>query len=142
MELTGASEIHYADKDSISFINQDGEYSSFRWKNSRLFKSNRNIVLSSSEQEGKLVFEVADDGAGMDYDIRKKIFTTFFSTKDSGTGTGLGLLTTRKIVQEHGGKVSFDSTKGAGSVFRLEFPWDRLPQPAEDVEGGEPEASQ
>lgn len=97
-------------------------------------KPNRNVVLSTSEQEGTLVIEVADDGIGMDYDIRKKIFSSFFSTKATGKGTGLGLLTTRKIVQEHGGRVSFDSTEGAGSVFRLEFPRDRLPLPTEDME--------
>jgi len=101
-------------------------------------KPNRNVVLSTSDQEGKLVFKVADDGAGMDYDIKKKIFTSFFSTKVTGKGTGLGLLTTRKIVQEHGGKVSFSSTEGAGSVFRLEFPRDRLPRPAGN-EGGQEE---
>ena len=97
-------------------------------------KPNRNVLLSTTEQEGKLVFEVADDGAGMDYDIKKKVFTNFFSTKVSGKGTGLGLLTTRKIVQEHGGRVSFDSTEGAGSVFRLEFPRDKLPRPTEEDE--------
>ena len=64
----------------------------------------------------------------MDYDIKKKIFSSFFSTKVTGKGTGLGLLTTRKIAQEHGGTVSFDSAEGAGSVFRLEFRRDRLPQ--------------
>jgi len=99
-------------------------------------KPNRNVVLSTSEQEGKLVFKVADDGAGMDYEIKKKVFTSFFSTKASGKGTGLGLLTTRKIVQEHGGKVSFDSTEGAGSVFRLEFPRSRLPRPTDQEKGG------
>jgi len=98
-------------------------------------KPNRHVVLSTSEQEGKLVYEVADDGAGMDYEIRKKVFSSFFSTKATGKGTGLGLLTTRKIVQEHGGSVSFDSTEGAGSVFRLKFPRERLPRPSEDVEG-------
>ncbi len=97
-------------------------------------KPNRHVVLSTSEQEGKLVYEVADDGVGIDYDIRKKIFSSFFSTKATGKGTGLGLLTTRKIMQEHGGRVSFDSTEGAGSVFRLIFPRDRLPRPAEEME--------
>jgi len=89
------------------------------------------ITLTTSDREGKLVFEVADDGAGMDYDVKKKIFTTFFSTKGSDKGTGLGLLTTRKIVQEHGGKVSFESEPGKGSLFRLEFPRDNLPKPGE-----------
>ncbi len=95
-------------------------------------KPHRNVVISTDEREGTLVFEVADDGVGIDYEIRKKIFANFFSTKATGKGTGLGLLTTRKIVQEHGGTVSFDSTEGAGSVFRLEFPRDRLPRPTED----------
>jgi signal transduction histidine kinase len=96
-------------------------------------KPNRHMVLSTNDREGTLVYEVADDGVGMDYEIRKKVFSSFFSTKATGKGTGLGLLTTRKIVQEHGGRVSFDSTEGAGSVFRLEFPRDRLPPPTEDA---------
>lgn len=44
MQLTGAREIHYADQDSISFINQEGNLSSFCWKDFLLYKSNRNIV--------------------------------------------------------------------------------------------------
>jgi PAS domain S-box-containing protein len=96
-------------------------------------KGPHHVTLSTREEEGSLIFEVADDGAGMDYEIKKKIFTTFFSTKGSGKGTGLGLLTTRKIVQEHGGKVSFESGEGAGSVFRLEFPRDRLPRTGNDA---------
>jgi signal transduction histidine kinase len=92
-------------------------------------KKGRHVTLSTNDQGGKLVYEVTDDGNGIDYEIKKKIFTNFFSTKGSDKGTGLGLLATRKIVQEHGGKVSFDSKKGVGSVFRLEFPRDRLPRP-------------
>jgi PAS domain S-box-containing protein len=92
-------------------------------------KEARHVVLSTREEGGVLTFEVTDDGCGMDYDIKQKVFTNFFSTKASGKGTGLGLLTTRKIVQEHGGKVSFESAEGEGSVFRLQFPRDSLPQP-------------
>jgi PAS domain S-box-containing protein len=90
------------------------------------------VTVSSREKDGVLTFEVIDDGCGMDYDIKQKVFTNFFSTKASGKGTGLGLLTTRKIVQEHGGRVSFDSTEGEGSVFRLQFPRDGLPQPQQE----------
>ena len=94
-------------------------------------KPDPEVTLSTHDRGGSLVLEVADNGTGIDYEIRKKVFTTFFSTKGSSKGTGLGLLTTRKIVQQHGGKVSFESTAGAGSVFRLEFPHDRLPRPRE-----------
>jgi signal transduction histidine kinase len=90
------------------------------------------VVLSTQEKDGLLTFEVTDDGCGMDYDIKQKVFTNFFSTKASGQGTGLGLLTTRKIVQEHGGQVSFESAEGEGSVFRLQFPRDNLPQPHQE----------
>ncbi len=92
-------------------------------------RETHHVVLSTRERDGVLTFEVADDGCGMDYDIKQKVFTNFFSTKASGKGTGLGLLTTRKIVQEHGGRVSFESSEGEGSVFRLEFPRESLPQP-------------
>jgi PAS domain S-box-containing protein len=92
------------------------------------------VVVSTRERDGVLIFEVRDNGCGMDYEIKQRVFTNFFSTKASGKGTGLGLLTTRKIVQEHGGKVSFDSTEGEGSVFRLEFPRDSLPRPQPDGE--------
>lgn len=93
-------------------------------------RSGGHVRVSTSENDGTLVFEVADDGTGMDSEIGKKVFTKFFSTKDSERGTGLGLLTTKKIVQQHGGKVSFESTEGVGSVFRLEFPRNRLPEPS------------
>ena len=93
-------------------------------------KPNRHVTVRTREEDGLLLFEVADDGTGMDYEIKKNVFTSFFTTKGSDKGTGLGLLTTRKIVQEHGGRVSFQSAEGVGSVFRLEFPRDRLPQPS------------
>ncbi|MBI4881340.1 MAG: PAS domain-containing protein [Planctomycetes bacterium] len=97
-------------------------------------KSENHVTLSTREQGGVIVYEVRDDGQGMDYDVKKKVFSNFFSTKASGKGTGLGLLTTRKIVQEHGGKVSFDSREGEGAVFRIELPRNRLPQPRAEAD--------
>jgi signal transduction histidine kinase len=89
------------------------------------------VTVRCLEEKDALVYEVADEGCGMDYDVKKKAFTTFFTTKGTG-GTGLGLLLTRKIVQEHGGGITFDSTPGEGTVFRLTFPRKRLPNPAAD----------
>jgi PAS domain S-box-containing protein len=90
-------------------------------------KKNPQIVLSTRDENATLIFEVSDNGMGIDYKIKQKIFTTFFTTKGGG-GTGLGLLTTRKIVQEHGGSISLESEEGKGSTFRMEFPRKRLPR--------------
>ncbi len=94
-------------------------------------KKKPTIIFSLFEKNGIIHYEVKDNGSGMDYEVKKKIFTSFFTTKGSNKGTGLGLLTTRKIVHEHGGKIFFESTLGKGSVFRLEFPRNRLPFPDE-----------
>jgi signal transduction histidine kinase len=91
-------------------------------------KSGRHVTVTSRDRGDLLVFEISDDGTGMDYEVKKNIFTSFFSTKGSDRGTGLGLLTTRKIVQQHGGTVSFETTEGVGSLFRMEFPRNRLPR--------------
>lgn len=61
----------------------------------------------------------------MDWETKGKVFTTFFTTKGN-RGTGLGLLTTRKIVQERGGKVEVESTPGQGATFRIRLPLRRL----------------
>jgi signal transduction histidine kinase len=86
------------------------------------------VCVRVRDEGNDLVFEVEDEGCGMDQEVRTLAFTNFFTTKGSG-GTGLGLLLTKKIVQEHGGRISFETSAGAGSVFRLVFPRDRLPAP-------------
>ena len=92
------------------------------------------VTIRALLQEGTIVFEVEDNGCGMDQKVRSLAFTNFFTTKGAG-GTGLGLLLTRKVAQEHGGGISFESTPGKGSVFRLEFPRDRLPEIRNEEEG-------
>jgi len=90
-------------------------------------KEDCEINIKSYEKEGTIYFEVTDNGHGMDYEVKKKVFTTFFSTKGTSKGTGLGLLVTKRIAQEHGGRVEVDSEEGKGSTFRLVFPRERLP---------------
>ncbi len=91
------------------------------------------VVIATRDEKGILTIQVTDNGTGMDYEIKKKIFTTFFTTK-GGEGTGLGLLTTRKLVQEHGGKIIVESKKGEGSRFIMEFPRKRLGMLHEETE--------
>jgi signal transduction histidine kinase len=88
------------------------------------------VTVRLLERDEVIVLEVADTGCGMDYELKQKAFTSFFTTKGKG-GTGLGLLITRKIVQQHGGAVTVLSTPGEGATFRLTLPRDRLPAPEE-----------
>jgi len=88
------------------------------------------VTVTSGEDDGTLLYAVSDNGQGMDYEISKQVFSKFFTTKGSDRGTGLGLLTTKKIVHQHGGRISFTSQEGAGSTFRIELPRDALPQPS------------
>ncbi|MBU2513711.1 PAS domain S-box protein [bacterium] len=85
------------------------------------------IIFRVYENDNSIVYEVVDNGCGMDYEIKRKIFTTFFTTKGLG-GTGLGLLMTKKIIQQHGGKVDFDSVLDQGTTFKITLPRDRLPE--------------
>lgn len=87
------------------------------------------VTVTSRDQDEVLTYEVSDNGCGIDYEISKKIFTSFFSAKAAKKGTGLGLLTTKKIIHQHGGKVSFESKHGEGSLFRITLPRHSLPEP-------------
>lgn len=86
------------------------------------------VTLRVIEEDGALVFQVEDDGVGMDAEVKRKLFTTFFTTKGK-SGTGIGMLQVRKIAHAHGGRVTATSEPGRGSCFRLVLPRDRLPRP-------------
>jgi histidine kinase len=91
-------------------------------------KKRKKIQLICYEKDNTIYYEVKDNGTGMDYEVKKRIFSNFFTTKASGQGTGLGLLVTRRIVYDHGGTISFESTLRKGSQFKIELPRKRLPR--------------
>ncbi len=68
----------------------------------------------------RLTVTITDSGCGIEKDLRERIFTPFFTTKDGGTG--LGLSTVKKIVEAHRGEVAIISTSGKGTCFKLSFP--------------------
>ncbi len=95
------------------------------------------VVVRVFEKKGIIFYEITDDGCGMDQVVRKKVFTTFFTTKGLG-GTGLGLLMARKIIQEHGGHIKLQSKPGQGTTFRISLPRKRLPEVTPPQENDEP----
>jgi two-component system NtrC family sensor kinase len=66
--------------------------------------------------------EVQDSGPGIREEDKSKIFDPFFSTKEDGSGTGLGLYVTYGIVQKHGGRIDVSSQPGQGTTFALILP--------------------
>ena len=81
------------------------------------------VVLKNSSTDGGNIFviEVRDNGCGMNEEVRRNVFTPFFSTKNT-LGTGLGLALTARIINVHGGKITVESELDRGSVFRIHLP--------------------
>lgn len=78
------------------------------------------VTLETAEGAVRLVVE--DDGAGMSEAVQKQVFLPFFTTKDVGQGTGLGLAVVHGIVTAHGGSVSVTSVPGKGTRFEVLIP--------------------
>ncbi len=70
----------------------------------------------------RIILTVADTGHGIPKDILPKIFTPFFTTKEVGKGTGLGLAVVHGIIEEHRGKIVVDSEVGKGTTFTITLP--------------------
>jgi len=86
-----------------------------------MLEGGRLLIRAGRHPEGILI-SVQDNGTGMTEEIRKKIFTPFFTTKDVGEGTGLGLSVVEGIVSSHGGTISVESSLGVGTKFDIVIP--------------------
>jgi two-component system, NtrC family, sensor kinase len=80
------------------------------------------VMIRTSADADHVEIAVLDTGRGVDPSIRDKIFDPFFTTKPPGHGTGLGLSISYGIVQDHGGRIGFESTPGTGSRFTVSLP--------------------
>lgn len=79
------------------------------------------VVSTLATSAGEVVFQVADNGPGIPVEDRQKIFSPFESGKGA-RGTGLGLPVSKKIVDEHGGRIEVDDREGGGAVLRIFLP--------------------
>ncbi len=83
------------------------------------------IVIRTDLQGNHAVITVADNGPGIPQDLQKRIIEPFFTTKEIGTGTGLGLYVSYAIItNNHKGSFSVDSTPGEGARFTIRLPID------------------
>jgi len=80
-------------------------------------------LTTAKEPENMIKFEVSDNGAGMNEEVLQKLFTSFFSTKGH-RGTGLGLMVTRKLIEEHQGKIEVTSRLKSGTSFTVRLPYE------------------
>lgn len=82
----------------------------------------KEVLLETTKPEGWGVeYKVTDNGCGMADEAREKLFTSFFSTKGA-TGTGIGLMITKKVVDAHEGVIQSETEEGVGSVFTIRLP--------------------
>jgi PAS domain S-box-containing protein len=95
-------------------------------------KSEHSVDVQVRRVDPWMIFEISDNGIGMDRETRQRIFSLFFSSKGA-KGTGLGLFIASKIVDKHGGDIKVESRRGRGSRFLIRLPVEARPstRPAE-----------
>lgn len=94
----------------------------------------KDLIGASHMQPGNYVqLSVKDTGAGMTPEVQARIFDPYFTTKDVGKGTGMGLSTVHGIVHSYGGTICCDSRPGAGTVFHITLPTVEA-HPAREIE--------
>lgn len=96
------------------------------------------LICSYEAARQSIRIQVRDNGVGIHWENLKRLFQPFHSTKGL-RGTGLGLVVTKKIVEEHGGRVMVDSTPGKGSTFTIMLPCNPTKVPASGETVGPPE---
>jgi len=83
-------------------------------------KGGGKVTMRTRRAGDRVVIEVEDTGVGIAPEVLPRLFDTFFSTKEGGSGLGLAL--TQQIVKDHGGDLSVESTVGKGTTFTVSIP--------------------
>ena len=83
---------------------------------------NPEVTVSTKKLDDQIEISVKDNGEGIPEKVRDKIFQPFFTTKPTGSGTGLGLSLSYDIVKAHGGEIKLESKEGQGTEFIIQIP--------------------
>lgn len=88
------------------------------------YKPTVSVVVNCCDS--KLRISISDNGIGMSEEVKQHIYETFFTTKPTGQGTGLGMYITRDIIEnKHHGRIEFDSKENEYTVFSFIIPFKR-----------------
>jgi two-component system, cell cycle sensor histidine kinase and response regulator CckA len=90
------------------------------------------LTIETANVSQVVMLAVSDTGCGMDNETRARLFEPYFTTKEPGRGTGVGLATVHDVVTHLGGQISVMSDAGAGSTFKIYLP--RIRETAPTVE--------
>jgi CheY-like chemotaxis protein len=82
----------------------------------------RRITLICAREGGRVVVRVRDTGPGVPAELVPQLFTPFFTTKEPGEGTGLGLSLSFRIIESHGGRLAYQPVAGGGAEFWFSLP--------------------
>jgi len=84
------------------------------------------VTVATSERPTGAALIVYDDGPGIPFEMRDRVFEPFYTTKTDGKGTGLGLSIVKNIVEQHGGTLDLDASEAGGARFTVVFTRARL----------------
>ncbi|MBR1734169.1 MAG: hybrid sensor histidine kinase/response regulator, partial [Alphaproteobacteria bacterium] len=84
--------------------------------------SKAEIKITTEHNHDSITIIIHDNGTGIKEDVKDKIFNPFFTTKPEGAGVGLGLSSTKEIVEDHKGSISMESTEGEFAEFTVTIP--------------------
>jgi signal transduction histidine kinase len=80
------------------------------------------ITITAESIDNEVVVRVEDTGPGIPPEIRDKIFSPFFTTKEPGRGMGMGLTIVHRLVKKYGGRIDLQSEVGKGTCFTVTLP--------------------